>query len=156
MVRVKIEYIEFLQAIRRAYRLVVVVAYNIIHYKYCVCTSPWCASSILITNIRFLEVICMLTLNLLNFLNGLFHLPVLELSITVFGYIKMRIWSWSANSIELGQTHSTANDIKPGQTALPKSIEPGEPTHPCNLAMQALYCWRLITFSSRRIRVNQF
>ena len=44
-----------------------------------------------------------LLLNLPNFLNGLVHLPVLELSIINVGDIKMKIWIWSANSIKPGQ-----------------------------------------------------
>ena len=44
-----------------------------------------------------------LTLNLLNFLNGIIHLPFLDLSIIIFKDTKMRSWSWSTNSIEHGQ-----------------------------------------------------
>ena len=44
------------------------------------------------------------TLNLLNFLKGITHLPFLELSIIIFTDIKMRNWRWSVNSIESGQT----------------------------------------------------
>ena len=44
-----------------------------------------------------------LTLNLLNLWNGVVQLSFLEPSIVNFGDIKMRIWSWSANSIEPGQ-----------------------------------------------------
>ena len=45
-----------------------------------------------------------LTLNRLNFINGIIHRPFLEMSITIFRGIKMRTWSWSANSIEPDQT----------------------------------------------------
>ena len=45
-----------------------------------------------------------LTLNLLNFLNGIIQLPFLDLSIIIFRDIKMITWSWSANSIQPGQT----------------------------------------------------
>ena len=44
-----------------------------------------------------------LTINLLNFMNGIIHLPYLELSIIIFRKIKMR--TWLANSIEPG--HAT-------------------------------------------------
>ena len=47
-------------------------------------------------------------LNLLNFLNGIIHLPFLELSIIIFRDIKMRTWKWSANSIEPGRLHGRA------------------------------------------------
>ena len=40
---------------------------------------------------------------LLNFLNEHVHLLFLELSIINFRDIKLKIWSWSANSIEVGQ-----------------------------------------------------
>ena len=43
-------------------------------------------------------------LNLLNFLNGIIHIPFLELPIKSFKEVKMLTWSWSANSIESGQT----------------------------------------------------
>ena len=46
----------------------------------------------------------LLTLTLLNFLNGIIQLPFLELSIIIFKDIKMRTWSWPANSTEPGQT----------------------------------------------------
>ena len=39
-----------------------------------------------------------------NFLNGIICLPFLELSVIIFRDIKMRTWSWSANSIETGET----------------------------------------------------
>ena len=42
--------------------------------------------------------------NLLNYLSWIIHLPFLELFITIFSDIKMRTWSWSANSIEPDQT----------------------------------------------------
>ena len=45
-----------------------------------------------------------LTLSMLNFLNGIIHLPFLALSIIILRDIKMRTWSLSANSIEHGQT----------------------------------------------------
>ena len=45
-----------------------------------------------------------LTLTMPNFLNGIIRLPILELSIIIFRGIKMRTWSWWANSIELGKT----------------------------------------------------
>ena len=41
-----------------------------------------------------------LTLNLLNFQNGLVYLPFLELSIVNFGEIMIRIWSWPGNSVQ--------------------------------------------------------
>ena len=41
---------------------------------------------------------------LLNFLNGLVHLPFLDLSIINFRDIKLKNWCWSPNSIELGKT----------------------------------------------------
>ena len=47
---------------------------------------------------------CPLTINLLNFLNEIIQFPFLELTIIIFRDIKMRSWSWSANSIEPGQT----------------------------------------------------
>ena len=50
------------------------------------------------------NILTTLTLNLLNFLNGIIHLPVLEMSIINFRNIKMRTWSWTANSIEPCQT----------------------------------------------------
>ena len=59
-----------------------------------------------------------LTLNLLNFIDVIIHLPVLELSIIIIRDIKSRTWSWSANSIEPGQTVRT-----------------------CTLAWLALYWW---------------
>ena len=43
-------------------------------------------------------------LNLLNFLNGIIHLPFFELNIIIVRDIKFWTWSWSANSIEPGQT----------------------------------------------------
>ena len=39
---------------------------------------------------------------MLNFLNRLVHCPFLELSITEF--VENKVRSWSANSVELGQT----------------------------------------------------
>ena len=45
-----------------------------------------------------------LTLNLLNFLNWIIHLPFLELYIIMLRDIKTKTWSWSANSVEPGQT----------------------------------------------------
>ena len=45
-----------------------------------------------------------LTLTLLNFLNGIIYLSFLEQSIFIFKGIKMRTWSWTANSIEPDQT----------------------------------------------------
>ena len=45
-----------------------------------------------------------LTLNLLDFLNEIIHISFLALSITIFRDIKMKNWSWSANSIEPGQS----------------------------------------------------
>ena len=43
-----------------------------------------------------------LTLNLLNFLNGIIHLLFLELSIFILGISRRELKSWSANSIEPG------------------------------------------------------
>ena len=45
-----------------------------------------------------------LSLNLLNCLNGIIHLPFLVQSIIIFRYIKVCTWSWTANSIEPGHT----------------------------------------------------
>ena len=45
-----------------------------------------------------------LPLNLQNFLNRIFHLPFLELSIVIFRDNNVRTGSWSADSIEPGQT----------------------------------------------------
>ena len=51
----------------------------------------------------YLSAFCyLLTLNLVNFLNGIVHLPFLELSIINFGDIKLR--NWSVNSIKPSQT----------------------------------------------------
>ena len=60
---------------------------------------------------RWVILIFKLTLNLLNFLNGLVHFPFLELSIVIFRNIKMRTWIWSANSIEPGQTAQMCRSI---------------------------------------------
>ena len=57
-------------------------------------------------NVKILQFIFMeiiLTLNLLNVLNGIIHLHLLELSIIIFRDIRMQTGSWSANSIEPGQ-----------------------------------------------------
>ena len=77
-----------------------------------------------------------LSLNLLNFLNGLVLLPFLELPFIHFCDIKMRIKCCPAYSIEPGQTERICStDVK---------------------ADLALYWWqRLIIFSSSRIRVKQ-
>ena len=48
-----------------------------------------------------------LTFNLLNFVNGIIHLSFLGLSIIIFRDIKMRTWSWSADSIEPSQIART-------------------------------------------------
>ena len=47
-------------------------------------------------------IIDTLTLTMLYFLNGIILLLFLELFIIIFKDIKMRAWSWSANSIEPG------------------------------------------------------
>ena len=56
---------------------------------------------------RFTDVhtrnVC-LTFFLLNFSNGIIHLPFLDLSFIIFRDIKIKTWLWSANSIESGQT----------------------------------------------------
>ena len=44
------------------------------------------------------------TLKLMNFLNVLTTLPFLELSIIILGIFRSELLSWSANSIEPGQT----------------------------------------------------
>ena len=49
----------------------------------------------------YFKVFLYLTLTMPNFLNGITHLPFLALSIISFRDIKMKTWSWSANSIEL-------------------------------------------------------
>ena len=46
---------------------------------------------------------CQLSFNLLNFLNGHFHLLFSE-QLSYLGHIKMIIWSWLGNCIERGQT----------------------------------------------------
>ena len=45
-----------------------------------------------------------LTLIMLNYLNGIIHLPFSALSFIILMDIMMKTYSWSANSIELGQT----------------------------------------------------
>ena len=71
-----------------------------------------------------------LTLFMPNFLNGIIHLQFLALSIIILRDIKMETCSWSASSIESGQT-----------------------ARMCRLAW--LYTGgRLITFGVGRIRVN--
>ena len=62
-------------------------------------------NSICMVYCDYKHVICKcLTFNLLNFLNGIIHLPFLEQSIITFMDIKMRTQRLSANSIEHGQT----------------------------------------------------
>ena len=39
----------------------------------------------------------------MNFLNGIIHLPFLNLSIIIFRDFKMKTWSWSVNSIQPSQ-----------------------------------------------------
>ena len=51
-----------------------------------------------------ITVFIMLTLNLLNFLNKIIHLPFLELSIIIFTDIKLKTWSLSASSVEPSRT----------------------------------------------------
>ena len=46
------------------------------------------------------KLIFLLTLNLPNFLNGIIHLSVLELSSLILGISKWKLESWSANIIE--------------------------------------------------------
>ena len=75
-----------------------------------------------------------LTLNLPNFLNGRIHFHSLELSITILSNIKIKTWSWSANSTEPCQTAWMCTDVQSGL---------------------ALYLWqRFITFGCSRVRVN--
>ena len=45
-----------------------------------------------------------LTLIMPNYLNGIIHLTFLALSVIILRNIKMKTWSWPANSIEPGQT----------------------------------------------------
>ena len=45
-----------------------------------------------------------LTLTIPNFLNGKIHLTFLELSNIILGRLRWKLGSWSANSIESGQT----------------------------------------------------
>ena len=49
-------------------------------------------------------ILLYLTINLLNSLNGIIHLPFLGLSIFIFRDIEMKTWNWSAYSIEPGKT----------------------------------------------------
>ena len=73
--------------------------------------------------VHILKALC-LPLNMLNFLNGIIHISFMELSIINFRDIKMRTWS--------------ANSIEPGQTA-----------------RMCLYWWQRSTTFSSRIRVNK-
>ena len=53
-----------------------------------------------------------LTLNLLNFFNGINHLPFLVLSIIIFRDVKIKTSSWSDNSIKPHQTARINHHIK--------------------------------------------
>ena len=59
----------------------------------------WKKNTLCLINRRYV-----VNFNLLNFLNGMVHLPFLELYIISFRDIKIKIWSCSVNSIEPGQT----------------------------------------------------
>ena len=72
----------------------------------------------------------MLTLFLMNFLNGVIHVPYLELSIIILRDIKVRTWKL------VSQQYRAWSDCMDLQAGL------------------ALYWQRLITFGSGRIRVN--
>ena len=93
------------------------------------CTVDYTDWHLYIQSIRSSEL---LTLNLLNFLNGIIHLQFLALPIIIFRDVKMKNWSWSANS-----NYRPWLDCTDGQVGL------------------ALY-WskRLIMFGSSRSRVK--
>ena len=59
---------------------------------------------LIFSKLKSVKYLCYLTLTLLNFLNDIVHLPFLEMSIINLEDIKMKIRSWSANSIQPGKT----------------------------------------------------
>ena len=75
--------------------------------------------SYMIFTVFFQEVdfnVIQLTLNLLNFLNRIIHLPFLGLSIIIFGDIKMRIWFWSACLVKLRRCADRLSSILVAKT----------------------------------------
>ena len=69
----------------------------------CKCNKQCTAIQMFLHSCRIMSFI-LLTLIMPNFLNGKIHLPFLALSIIIFRDIKMKTYSWSASSIEPGQT----------------------------------------------------
>ena len=69
------------------------------------CWRFYFLASMLAFRLMFKTESCILTIIMPNFLNGIIHLKVscMHLSIIIFRDIKMKTWSWSANSIEPGQ-----------------------------------------------------
>ena len=70
--------------------------------------SSFCRNCTYLKTIYILTFLSITSLSAAFFSNGIIHLPFLELSIIILSDIKVRIWSWSANSIEPGQTAQMA------------------------------------------------
>ena len=82
-------------------------------------------------NFLTLNLMNFLTLNLMNFLNGIIHLPFLELSVIIIWDIKNRTWKMVSQQY---RAWSNCTDVQAGL---------------------ALYWWqRLITFGSSKRRVK--
>ena len=60
-----------------------------------------------VTLVLFKKSQLTLTLNLLNYLNGILHLKFLELSIVIFKDIKITTWNWSATVQSLIRLHES-------------------------------------------------
>ena len=108
-------------------------SFSLILYMNCLFT--FCILSLLQSQTLYclekIHLSCKLTLNLLNFLNGIINIPVLELPIIIFRNIKMRTWKLFSNQY---RAWSGCTDVHAGP---------------------ALYWWQwLFTFCSNRIRVK--